>query len=114
VALSKPARVKTVTSGSSGYEDAGASIRSAGRRKILWRAPTALGQYEVAVQARAGDRVRRSESVRVLVSEDEDGAKVRTTGPAAEESQRSHLIVVAVVMGLVAVGGVALAGKIRR
>jgi SpoIID/LytB domain protein len=114
VALSKPARVGTVTSGPAGYRDASARVQDAGRRKIGWQAPAAPGRYEVVIEARAGPRVRRTGSMQVLVTADEEKGGGRASERAAEESRGSQLLIVAIAIGLLTVGGLVLAGRIRR
>jgi stage II sporulation protein D len=67
VALSRPAQVRTVTSPPADYEDPGAKITSAGRRRIVWYAPLEPGTFEVRVEARAGGTLRRTRPVVVEV-----------------------------------------------
>ena len=70
VALSRPAHVRTETTGSpTGYEDPGAKVRRAGRRRVVWLAPLEPGTYEVVVVATAGGRSVRSDPVEVEVVE---------------------------------------------
>jgi hypothetical protein len=113
-ALSKPAQVRTVTSGPAGYRDASARVHDAGRRKIRWKAPTAPGRYEVVIEARAGPRVRRTPSMKVLVTAAEEVESGRGSDRAAEESRGSQLLVVAIAIGLLTVGALILASRIRR
>jgi stage II sporulation protein D (peptidoglycan lytic transglycosylase) len=116
VALSKPAKVRTVTSGPSDYRDASAQVQDAGRRKVRWKAPSEPGRYGVVVEARAGPRVRRSRRLEVVVrAADEDaGNRSAGDGRATEGGGSDQLIVVAVVIGALSVGAVVLAGRIRR
>ncbi|HEX2051591.1 MAG TPA: SpoIID/LytB domain-containing protein [Actinomycetota bacterium] len=66
IALSRPARVGTVTPGSS-IDDAAARVHDAGRRRIVWLAPVEPGRYRVRVHATVGATVRRSEPVAITV-----------------------------------------------
>ncbi|HVL63771.1 MAG TPA: SpoIID/LytB domain-containing protein [Actinomycetota bacterium] len=72
IALSRPARVKTVTRAPGGFDDSGARVKSAGRRRIVWLAPVEPGEYEVRVQAAAAGARRESEPVRILVEAPDD------------------------------------------
>lgn len=66
VALSRPARVRTLTG--AGTSDASETlIRDAGARRIPWLAPVEPGSYEVRVRASGGGSVRTSEPVTVQV-----------------------------------------------
>lgn len=63
IALSRPARVGAVTQG----EDPGrGKVRSAGERKISWRAPDEPGTYVVRVSADDGKR-RRGDTITISV-----------------------------------------------
>ena len=70
VALSRPAKVTTITARSpTGYRDPGVAIKEAGRRRVVWLAPLEEGRYKVRVRARAGPSLKRSEAVEIVVSE---------------------------------------------
>jgi stage II sporulation protein D len=114
VALSKPARVRTVTSGPGRYRDATARVHNAGRRKVRWRAPLDAGRYEVVIEARAGPRVRRSERLAVLVTESEQEEPAPPGDEPGRPGGNDQLLVVAIVLAVLSVGAVILAGRIRR
>ena len=67
VALSRPARVRTVTKAATAYEDPGVRIAAAGRRRIVWPAPLEEGLFKVRVEARAGPTRRRTSPVEIEV-----------------------------------------------
>lgn len=67
VALSRPARVRTVTKAATAYEDPGVKIASAGRRRIVWPAPLEEGRFSVRVEAQAGGTRRRTKPVEIEV-----------------------------------------------
>ena len=67
VALSRPARVRTVTKAATAYEDPGVRIAAAGRRRIVWPAPLEEGIFQVRVEARAGPSRRRTSPVEIEV-----------------------------------------------
>lgn len=70
VALSRPAKVTTITARSpTGYRDPGVAIKEAGRRRVVWLAPLEEGRYTVKVRARAGPTAKHSESVQIDVRE---------------------------------------------
>lgn len=72
VALSRPAKVTTITARSpTGYKDPGVAIKEAGRRRVVWLAPLEEGRYQVRVRARAGPSLKRSEAVEIVVTERE-------------------------------------------
>jgi hypothetical protein len=84
IALSKPARVKTVTRGRGEtlaipYLDVG----RAGRTRIAWSAPVEPGRYEVTLAGAAGDARRRSEPIEVTV--------FRPPEPEPSDEQRDDL-----------------------
>lgn len=67
VALSRPARVRTVTEAATAYEDPGVRIAAAGRRRIVWPAPLEEGRFRVRVEARAGPTRVRTRPVEIVV-----------------------------------------------
>ena len=69
VALSRPAKVRTMTSASTGYDDPGARVAAAGRRRIVWLAPLEPGVFDIRVEATAGGTRSRTEPVRIKVAE---------------------------------------------
>lgn len=74
IALSRPARVETVTAAHRGV-DARARVKDAGRRRLVWRAPSEPGRYEVRVRAEASGARRSSAPVEIDVMM--PGAEVR-------------------------------------
>ncbi|MDP9067109.1 MAG: SpoIID/LytB domain-containing protein [Actinomycetota bacterium] len=68
VALSRAARVRTVTAAASGYDDPGAKIARAGRRRIVWLAPLEPGRFEVRIEATAAGRRSRTQPVTIEVA----------------------------------------------
>jgi SpoIID/LytB domain protein len=114
IALSKPARVRTVTAGPGEYSDGSARVRSAGRHTIRWLAPRDPGRYEVVIEARAGPRVRRSERLEVVVAEDARSVAPEAGGGTEGSGGDRGLIVVGLVLVFVSVGALTLAGRIRR
>lgn len=112
VALSKPARVETVTEGPDGYEDRPARVRNAGRLRVAWRAPDEPGKYRVTVRAETGRGRRATEEVDVLVRarpEEPEQAR-RSSGDGGDVS----IYVVLLVLVLLALGAFGLAGRIKR
>ncbi|MGH2755551.1 MAG: SpoIID/LytB domain-containing protein [Actinomycetota bacterium] len=65
-ALSRPARVKTVTSGLD--RPSAAEVSAAGRNRLSWRAPEQPGRYAVQVVARAAGAEKR-DTTRIVVAE---------------------------------------------
>lgn len=91
VALSRPARLQAGTVGRG--TDPGARIRNAGRRRVVWVAPSTPGSYEVRVVA-STRRGRASETVPVEVREPpplEDQAADAPRAPGDETSDGSAL-----------------------
>jgi stage II sporulation protein D len=65
ITLSRPAKVRVVTT--PGGRPTEPVVRSAGKGKVAWRAPTRPGRYVVRVQALARSVKRRSEPLRIVV-----------------------------------------------
>lgn len=84
VALSRPARVRTVTKAATAYEDPGVRIAAAGRRRIVWPAPLEEGRFSVSVEARAGPTRSRTRPVEIEVF-----SKPLDSGPAADVAAES-------------------------
>lgn len=104
VALSSPAKVRTMTS-PSGYDDRGARVTAAGRRRIVWLAPLEPGVFEIRVQATAGARRSRTEPVKISVVEALDEEVERTgEGRIAEPARFPFLLVGAAALLLVTGG----------
>ncbi len=110
IALSRPARVRTRTAAPTGYDDPGARIEDAGRRRIVWLAPLEPGRYEVQVEAFTGGALRRSEAVEVDVVQ----PAVATRPPRGDEPSRFPWLAVGGFALLCAAALAALTGTIRR
>ena len=111
VALSRPAKVRTLTAASTGYDDPGARVAAAGRRRIVWLAPLEPGVFDIRVEAVAGGTRSRTEPVRIRVAEASAGVdadKVRTSaeseGRTAAPARFPFLVLGAVGVAIV-VGG---------
>jgi hypothetical protein len=61
--------VRTLTSADTGYDDPGARVAAAGRRRIVWLAPLEPGVFDIRVEATAGGRRSRTKPVRIRVAE---------------------------------------------
>jgi stage II sporulation protein D len=73
VALSRPAKVRTLTPHApTGFVDPGEKVENAGRQEIPWLAPLEAGTYTVRVSARAGPTRRVSEAIEIEVLADPD------------------------------------------
>jgi stage II sporulation protein D len=114
VALSKPAKVRTITSGPSDYEDASARVKNAGRQRVQWLAPLDPGDYRVVIEASSAGRTRRSEELSVVVAPDED------LSDSPEGSTRDFdggsdggLLVVLLVAVAITLGVVGVASRIK-
>ena len=118
VALSRPAHVKTSTSGSpTGYEDPGARIERAGRQRIVWLAPLEPGTYRIEVQATAGGRTVRSDPVDIEVVEPPSPPEV--VGPPLRDGRSGSPTLLIVVLGVILVAVVSAAlfqrlGRMKR
>lgn len=69
IALSRPAEVRAVIVAPPGLQDPGTKVKSAGRQRIAWFAPTEPGRYEVRVRASTAAARRASDPVAILVRE---------------------------------------------
>ena len=70
VALSRPARVVPVTTGTASIEsDEPGTVRNAGRGRVTWVAPLEPGRYEVVVEASSGSSTKRTDPVEIVVTE---------------------------------------------
>lgn len=87
VALSRPAKVRTLTSAASGYEDPGVRVAAAGRRRIVWLAPLEPGVFHIRVEARAGGARSRTEPIRIRVAK--VAAPEGEVGTSAEGDDRT-------------------------
>lgn len=89
VALSRPAKVRTVTRAPTGYEDPGVRVAKAGRRRIVWAAPLEEGRFQVHVQAVAGGSRSQTEPVEIEVFSKPLAGSDPGNGPGAGEPERS-------------------------
>ena len=111
VALSRPAKVTTITARSpTGYRDPGVSIKEAGRRRVVWLAPLEEGRYRVRVRARAGPTAKQSEAVEIVVREP-DGLDL--SDDAVESERRVSVLPWLVAIGA-AVGLLVVFSLVRR
>lgn len=67
VALSRAAKVRTVTEAPTAYEDPGVRVKDAGRQRIVWPAPLEEGRFSVRVEAAAGGTRSRTKPVEIEV-----------------------------------------------
>jgi SpoIID/LytB domain protein len=116
VALSRPARVRATSDGGS---NAGrAAVAEAGRHEVEWRAPEEPGNYQVRVEATAGRAARRSEVIEITVTEAAPASPADRSAPRREPSEpssdRSWIYVLVLVLGLIALVGRWLTGRIKR
>ncbi len=120
VALSRPARVRTMTAASSGYDDPGAKVAAAGRRRIVWLAPLEPGTVEVQVEARAGPKTSRTEPISIEVARaptvQARGAPEQGGSRAPREMDEggSPALVAAIVAALLLVVGFVMWASARR
>ena len=105
--LSRPAEV-VVTGGGRSF---GPAIGAAGRDRLTWRAPATPGSYQVQVRADAGAgrRARAEITIDVVGAENPPRASGDPSGSGAAA-------IVGAVLGLalIAIGGAAFAGTMRR
>jgi stage II sporulation protein D len=108
IALSRPAKVRTVTEPTtSPYEDRPSETLDGGRRRVRWRAPRQEGTYTVSVGATTEMGRRVTEPVRIEVSDAEPGAAVAAPSPepsevAGESASDTVRTGILVALGLVA------------
>jgi stage II sporulation protein D len=98
IALSRPARIAALP----GEGKTGAKLAAAGRRRLLWRAPSEPGAYSVRVRASTGGRARHSESVRIEVV---GTASERRFEPPTAPSTPGYLGFMAVALVVLIAGG---------
>lgn len=117
VALSRPAKVRTMTSASTGYDDPGARVAAAGRRRIVWLAPLEPGVFDIRVEATAGGTRSRTEPVRIRVAaappRGADDARAEGDDRTAEPARFPFLILGAVGVAIV-LGGYLSSRAARR
>ena len=109
IALSRPAVIRTVSEGGPEPSSGAARVLNAGRRVVVWRAPTEPGSYEVRVEAASGGTERRSEVVEILVAADGAAAPDVVTEEVEEGAERDDVVVpVLVVVALLLLGAAAV------
>lgn len=119
VALSRPARVRTVTRAPTAYEDPGVRVAKAGRRRIMWPAPLEEGRFRVLVEAMSGPTRSRTRAVEIEVfskpveaDEPDDPGAVGT--PGRPGGLPLPLLLGAAAVALVGVVGVAVGRRAGR
>jgi len=111
IALSRPARVTTVTAPSEGLPEATDRIKRAGRNRVAWFAPVSAGTYRVRVTASAGPLARRSEPVAIRVLEEEEPTQATDADENIPTGPPWFTIGAGILLFALAVG--ALTGTIR-
>jgi hypothetical protein len=115
VALSRPARVTTVTDAPSGYDDPGYEVKEAGRRRVPWLAPLEPGVYAVKVEATTGAASRRTEPVEIRVEAPPEPPAADEAEAAAPEGGGPSWPLVALALALIGAAALAtVASTIRR
>ena len=118
VALSRPAKVRTMTSASTGYDDPGARVAAAGRRRIVWLAPLEPGVFDIRVEATAGGTRSRTETVRIRVAEADAPREAIDAGAEGEdrtaEPARFPFLVLGAVGVAIVIGGYLSSRAARR
>ena len=89
--ISKPAKVSTVTSGSSKLADLNIELEDKGRGRIAWVAPLEPGRYKVRVTATSGSGAGRSSPVEIQVKnnpgEVEPGPPTEAAPPELDDAE---------------------------
>ena len=119
VALSRPAKVKTLTSAETGYDDPGARVAAAGRRRIVWLAPLEPGVFDIQVEATAGGTRSRTKPVRIRVAEaaafeDEKVDRTAEGGDRTAQPARFPFLIVGAVALILVLGGYLSSWAARR
>ena len=116
VALSRPAKVRTVTRADTAYDDPGVKIADAGRRRIIWAAPLEEGDFQVHVEARSQAKRVRTEPVTIEVF-----SKPRAAGsspapaePDGPETGRFPLLLVGAGAFVLLLGGILASARAGR
>jgi SpoIID/LytB domain protein len=108
IAVSRPAKVRTVTeSAPTGYDGPPYELVDGGRRAVEWQAPLEEGSYTVSVRATTGRARRVAEPVQVEVREPEPAAVAApspeptdVTDELVSETRRNGLLLILGVIGL--------------
>lgn len=117
VALSRAAKVRTVTRAPTGYEDPGVRVKDAGRQRIVWAAPLEEGRFSVRVEASAGGTRSQTKPVEIEVfSKAVDEAQGPRAGgdPRDAEPARFPLLLVGSIAALVLLVGFGLWARTGR
>lgn len=117
VALSRPAKVQSLTSAPAPRNSYPAILQEAGRRRIPWLAPLEPGRYRVVVRASTGATVRRSRPVEIVVREPNVPVAAGGRGPlgdAATHDGEGLKWVAVIMLAAVTVAAVAVAGRLER
>ena len=122
VALSRPAKVRTVTQAPTAYDDPGVRVAKAGRQRIMWPAPLEEGRFDVLVEARTGAARSRTRSVEIEVFSKPTGEDTAAGAATAAEGERKDtepvrfpiLLAVSLAAAVVGIGSVAFARAGRK
>lgn len=119
VALSRPAKVRTVTRAATAYQDPGVRVAKAGRRRIMWPAPLEEGRVAVVVEARSGPALSRTKAVEIEVfskplAASEDPEAVGEREPGAEKVRFPLLLAAVAATTVILAGAVAFARAGRK
>jgi stage II sporulation protein D len=112
VALSKPARLRTLAASG----NSPALVADAGRQEVEWFAPEDPGRYRIRVEASVGEASRRTEAVEILVAAEPEERTVASRGRSEDTdggNNNSIYFVIAVLVGLIILVAKVLAGRIR-
>jgi hypothetical protein len=111
IALSRPAVVRALSQDGTEPAPGAERVLDAGRRVVVWRAPTDSGRYEVRIEAASGGVSRQSEAVEIMVASD---ARLQPPGVQEEQEEGDVVVPVLVAVVLLILGGAAgLARRMR-
>jgi SpoIID/LytB domain protein len=111
IALSRPAVVRALSQDGAEPTSGAQRVLDAGRRVVVWRAPTDPGRYEVRIEAMSGGVSRQSEVVEITVASDTQPAP---QGRPKEGDEGDVVVPVLVAVVLLILGGAAgLARRMR-
>ena len=116
VALSRPAKVRTVTRAETAYDDPGVKIADAGRRRIIWAAPREEGDFQVHVEARSqAKRVRtKPVTIEVFSKPRAEGSSPAPAEPESAETGRFPLLLVGAGALVLLLGGLLVSARAGR
>jgi stage II sporulation protein D len=113
IALSRPARVQTLTRGAA--QPSSPELEAAGRREVEWRAPSSPGVYAVRVRASTGGKTRRSEPVKIEVRAPTPQARTPAEALSDQEGDESPWWLLGIAGALLAFAvSASVLGRIRR